>query len=83
MGALLGSPALGQVLKMDYQNNRLSGSLRNGPVEVSAQQQRRINENGANVLQPVVTVRLNGTEVGRLVGAEKWGGPGALGVCCQ
>lgn len=62
---------------MDYQNNRLSGSLRNGPVEVSAQQ-RGINENGDNVLQPVVTVRLNGTEVKRLAGAVKCGGTGAL-----
>ena len=45
---------------------------------MSAQQQRGIIEKGANVLLPVVTVRINGTEVGRLVGAEMWGGPGAL-----
>ena len=30
------------------------------------------------MLEPVVTVRLNGTEVDRLAGAVKWGGPGAL-----
>ena len=74
VGALCGSPAVAQVLKMDYQNNRMSGSLRSGAVEVNAQQQRRINESGSNVLQPVAVVRVNGNEVGRLVGAEKWGG---------
>jgi hypothetical protein len=46
MGALLGSQAAGQVLNLDSLNNRLSGSLLSGPVEVSAQEQRRINENG-------------------------------------
>ena len=74
VGAICGSPAVAQVLKMDYQNNRMSGSLRSGAVEVNAQQQRRINESGSNVLQPVAVVRVNGNEVGRLVGAEKWGG---------
>lgn len=69
---------MAQVLKMDYQNNRLSGSLRNGAVEVQVQQYRRINESGSNVLQPVVLVRVDGREVGRLIGAEKWGGPGAV-----
>ena len=65
---------------MDYQNNRMSGSLRSGAVEVNAQQQRRINESGSNVLQPVAVVRVNGNEVGRLVGAEKWGGSPAAVV---
>ena len=58
---------------MDYQNNRMSGALRSGAIEVNAQQQRRINEYGSNVIQPEVVVRVNGTEVGRLLGAEKWG----------
>lgn len=78
LGAICGSPAVGQVLRMDHENNRTSGTLRSGPVEVVAQQQRRINEQGSNVVQPVVTVRVNGIEVGRLVGAEKWGGPAAV-----
>ena len=52
---------------MDYQNNRMSGSLRSGAVEVSSQQKRQINEYGSNVLQPVAVVRVNGNEVGRLV----------------
>jgi hypothetical protein len=59
---------------MDYENGRMSGALRSGVVEVSAEQQRRINESGVNVLQPVAVVRVNGSEVGRLVGAEKGGG---------
>jgi len=74
LGALCGSPAVAQVLKMDYQNNLMSGSLRSGAIEVNAQQKRRINEEGSNVLQPVAVVRVNGIEVGRLVGAEKLGG---------
>ena len=57
---------------MDYQNNRMNGALRSGAVEVSAQQQRLINESGSNVLKPLAVVRVNGIEVGRLVGAEKW-----------
>ena len=73
LGALCGSPAVAQVLKMDYQNNLMSGSLQSGAVDVSAQQKRRINEDGSNVLQPVAVVRVSGIEVGRLVGAEKWG----------
>jgi len=43
LGALCGSPAVAQVLKMDYQNNLMSGSLRSGAIEVNAQQKRRIN----------------------------------------
>lgn len=78
IGAVCGSPAIGQVLKMDYENNRMSGSLRSGSVEVSTQQQRRINEGGSNVLQPLVVVRVDGRKVGRLVGAEKWGSPDAV-----
>lgn len=78
LGALCISPASAQVLKMDYENSRMSGSLRSGAVEVNVQQQRRINETGSNVLQPVAVVRVNGQEVGRLVGAEKWGGPASL-----
>lgn len=80
LGALCGSPAMAQVLKMDYKNNRMSGSLRSGAVEVSAQQQRRINEYGSNVLQPMAVVRVNGNEVGRLVGAEKSSGSPAAVV---
>ena len=80
LGALCGSPAVAQVLKMDYQNNLMSGSLRNGSIDVSAQQQRRIYEDGSNVLQPVAVVRVNGIEVGRLVGAEKGGGSPAAVV---
>ena len=81
MGALLGSQAAGQVLNLDSLNNRLSGSLLSGPVEVSAQEQRRINENGQIVYQPVVSVRLNGTEVGRLVGVERnFGQPGLVQI---
>jgi hypothetical protein len=63
---------------MDYLNNRLNGNLRDGAVEVIAHQQRRINESSSNVMQPIAIVRVHGREVGRLVGAEKWGGPGAL-----
>jgi len=37
LGALCGSPAVAQVLKMDYLNNRMSGLLRNGAMNVSAQ----------------------------------------------
>lgn len=74
LGALCGSPAVAQVLKMDYQNNLMSGSLRSGAIDVSAQQKQRIHEAGSNVLQPMAVVRVNGIEVGRLVGAEKWGG---------
>jgi len=80
LGAFCGSPAVAQVLKMDYQNNRMSGSLRNGAMDVSAQQQRRINKDGSNVLQPVAVVRVNEIEVGRLVGAEKFGGSPAAVV---
>jgi len=63
---------------MDYETNRMSGSLRSGVVEASAQQQRRINEGGSNVVQPLVVVRVDGREVGRLIGAEKWGGPASV-----
>ena len=34
LGALCGSTAVAEVLKMDYQNNRMSGSLRSGALEV-------------------------------------------------
>jgi len=78
LGAVCGSPALAQILQMDDQTNRLNGSLRNGALEVVAQQHRRINESGSNVMQPVAIVRIKGREVGRLVGAETWGGPGAI-----
>ena len=71
LGALCGSPAVAQVLKMDYENKRMSGSLRSGAMDVSAQQQRRVNEEGSNVLQPVAVVRVNGIEVGRLVDASQ------------
>ena len=37
LGALCGSPAVAQVLKMDYENNRMSGLLRNGAMNFSAQ----------------------------------------------
>ena len=73
LGAICASPATAQVLKMDYENNRMSGSLRSGAVEVDAQQKRRINESGSNVLQPVALVRVDGREVGMLTGADKWG----------
>jgi len=39
--SLSGSPGVGQVLKMDYDTNCMSSSLRSGAVEVSAQQQQR------------------------------------------
>lgn len=79
LGCISGSPAIAQVLKMDYENNRMSGVLRSGPIEVTAQQKRRISEYGSNVLQPVVVVRVDRHEVGRLIGAEKGGSsPAAL-----
>lgn len=77
LGAICGSPAVAQILKMDSEDGRMRGSLRSGVVEVSAEQRRRINESGVNVLQPVAIVRVNGSEVGRLIGAE-WHGPAAL-----
>jgi len=78
LGALCGSPGVGQVLKMDSGTNRMSGSLRSGAVEACAQQQRRINERGNPVIQPLVMVRVDGREVGRLIGAEKSGTPIAV-----
>jgi hypothetical protein len=79
LGAICGSPAIAQVLKMDYENNRMGGVLSSGSIEIQAHQKRRINEYGSNVLQPVVVVRVGGREVGQLIGAEKGGGsPAAL-----
>ena len=75
---VVGATAQAQVLRLDYQTKQAGGSLRRGPVEVKAQHSRRINESGMNVIQPVVVVRVNGVEVGRLSGAEKVGGPATV-----
>ena len=77
LGGLCTNPAGDQILKMDQQSGRTTGTLRRGVVEVVAQQRRRINKYGKHVLQPVAVVRVNGREVGRLSGAE-WQTPASL-----
>lgn len=83
LGVLCGSPALAQVWRWNHASNGGrhggSGSLRHGPVAVNAQQQRRSNAAGFNVVLPVALVRVEGREVGRLIGAERVGDtPAAL-----
>jgi hypothetical protein len=77
-GLLVGSPVKAQVLRMDYQTNRSSGELNRGPVRVNVRHARRINESGLNVIEPMVTVWVNGAVVGQMSGAEKVGGPAAV-----
>jgi len=77
--ALAGAPpAPAQILEMNADSGRRSGTLRSGPVTVQASQSRRINEDGMAVSEPLVTVSLNGQSVGQLRGAEMVGGPAAV-----
>lgn len=73
VGAVCGSSAAAQILQMDGQVKGMSASLRSGAVQVNAYQQRRRTRFGSHVLQPVAVVLVNGSEVGRLIGKEKWG----------
>ena len=70
--AFYGSSAAAQILQMGTQEKGMSAVLRSGAVEVNAYHQRKRTRFGSHVLQPVAVVRVDGSEVGRLIGAEKW-----------
>lgn len=71
--AFCGSSAAAQILQMGTQEKGMSASLRSGAVEVNAYQQRSRTRFGSHAVQPVAVVRVDGSEVGRLIGSEKWG----------
>jgi hypothetical protein len=72
-GAVQGAPFRSQVLRADAESGLRPQSLREGPLTAVLQHERRRDADGLPVLQPLVVVRLQGTEVGRLRGAVKVG----------
>ena len=68
-----GTPVSAGVLKMDSENNSRGGILRSGPIEVSLKTRTSVNENGSEITQPEAIIRVQGAEVGRLIGANNWG----------
>lgn len=76
-GLLAGSSVQAQVLKMDYESKKVNGALRSGSVEATVVHRRRIDEEGRNVVQPTVAVRVKGISVGQLTGPES-GSPGSI-----
>ncbi len=63
-----------QVLRLDSQTNLLEGSLRRGAVTAVITHRVTTKADGVQVLQPQLTVTVDGRVVGSLAGAEKHGG---------
>jgi len=67
------TPVSAGVLKMNYENNSRGGILRSGPIEVRLRTRSVVNKNGSEITQPEAIVRVQGVEVGRLIGSNNWG----------
>jgi hypothetical protein len=68
---LLGGSSLqAQVLEISGDANKTSGEIRKGAVTASITQNRHVSSGGYDVIQGVVTVKVNGKIVGQLLGAE-------------
>lgn len=63
-----------QTLRFNDQSRLREGSLRSGAVTASIQHRQGTNADGVQVTQAEVTVTVDGTTVGRIVGIEKPGG---------
>jgi len=74
IGLLLAAPGpASQVRTADAETGLRPLLLRQGPLEAVLQHERRRDADGLITLQPIVVVRLEGREVGRLKGALKVG----------
>ncbi|MEB3165550.1 MAG: hypothetical protein VKO65_02650 [Cyanobacteriota bacterium] len=67
------APPASQVRTADAESGLRPLLLRQGPLEALLQHERRLDADGLVTLQPIVVVRLDGREVGRLKGAVKVG----------
>lgn len=63
-----------RLMRFNGETQRQEGSLRSGAVAAAIQHRTTVNADGVQVVQPQVSVAVNGQPVGSLVGADKMGG---------